>query len=254
MCGFVPEEVSGPLPSWWAFLRQDREAFRRAHSSSLAPNFCSSSHTCSSLMSSSPSRVTSPGLISCKNQFTTDWWLALKRMEGERKTKLCENNTGVSIWNNENVTCVTSFLRLTMRNQWPRRGKSSSSALRSSKATLHLQDSWRLKYFTSFPWGQTETEELRQISAKRAGTKVPQNVWHEVTRQTARPEPCEPPAGPRWPLTSQHSIATALLRKGSTANLQDFQPLSDFWVFASSPHVCLEPRSTQKPEEAAHGR
>lgn len=59
---------------------------------------------------------------------------------------------------------MTSFLRLTMRNQWPRRGKSSSSALRSSKATLHLQDSWRLKYFTSFPWGGTESEELRQIS------------------------------------------------------------------------------------------
>lgn len=49
------------------------------------------------------------------------------------------------------LTCVTSFLKLTMRNQWPRRGKSSSSALRSSKATLHLQDSWRLKYFTNFP-------------------------------------------------------------------------------------------------------
>lgn len=51
------------------------------------------------------------------------------------------------------LTSVTSFLRLTMRNQWPRRGKSSSSAHRSSKATLHLQDSWRLKYFTSFPCG-----------------------------------------------------------------------------------------------------
>lgn len=64
--------VSVFSPSWWAFLRQDREAFRRAHSSSLAPNFCSSSHTCSSLMSSSPSRVTSPGLISCKTQLTTE--------------------------------------------------------------------------------------------------------------------------------------------------------------------------------------
>ncbi|TNN45389.1 hypothetical protein EYF80_044410 [Liparis tanakae] len=48
-------------------------------------------------------------------------------------------------------TCVTSFLRFTMRNQCPRRGKSCSSSLRSSKATLHLQDSWRLKYFTNFP-------------------------------------------------------------------------------------------------------
>lgn len=55
-------------------------------------------------------------------------------------------------------TCVTSFLKLTMRNQCPRRGKSSSSALRSSKATLHLQDSWRLKYFTNFPWEQRKTK------------------------------------------------------------------------------------------------
>lgn len=62
------------------------------------------------------------------------------------------------------LTCVTSFLKLTMRNQWPRRGKSSSSALRSSKATLHLQDSWRLKYFTNFPWVEERQKQWDDAS------------------------------------------------------------------------------------------
>lgn len=132
------------------------------------------------------------------------------------------------------------------------RGEGSPPARRSAPlrplCTYRTAGGWSTS--PASPEEQTETQKLRQISAKRAGTKAPQNVWNEVTRQTAGPEPCEPPAGPRWPLKSQHSIATALLRKASTANLRDFQPLSDFWVFASSPHVCLEPRSTQKPEEA----
>lgn len=202
-------QQSGLLPSWWAFLRQEREALSRAHSSSLAPNFCNSSHTCSSLISRRPSKLTSPAFISwkaCTQQIHSTigvyhnvqkwqkqhlytpttrfvkcqkwiiktcsmfllWPKPEKLVEPARKRKthgsffimvlyywfLYYNNiSSGEKWNNKelHITSATSFLKLTMRNQWSRRGKSSSSALRSSKATLHLQDSWRLKYFTNFP-------------------------------------------------------------------------------------------------------
>lgn len=72
---------------------------------------------------------------------------------------------------NRHFTCVTSFLKLTIRNQCPRRGKSSSSVLRSSKATLHLQDSWRLKYFTNFPWEWEKYRDTHTQTNNQRGTE-----------------------------------------------------------------------------------
>ena len=51
-------------PDLWTLRRQERDALRRAHSSLLAPNFSTVSHTWSSVISSSSSRLSCPGAIS----------------------------------------------------------------------------------------------------------------------------------------------------------------------------------------------
>lgn len=51
-------------PARCTFRRQEREAFRRAHSSWLAPYFSTVSHTCSSVISKRSSRLSWPGVIS----------------------------------------------------------------------------------------------------------------------------------------------------------------------------------------------
>lgn len=56
------------------------------------------------------------------------------------------------------VTSRTSLRTSTMRNQCRSCGKPSSSALRSCRATFFLQDSCRLKYFTSLLCKDTDED------------------------------------------------------------------------------------------------
>lgn len=55
-------------PDMWTLRRQEREALRRAHSSRLAPYFSTVSHTCSSVISKRSSRLSWPGVISCRRE------------------------------------------------------------------------------------------------------------------------------------------------------------------------------------------
>lgn len=57
-------KLFSPSPDLWTLLRQEREALSRAHSSLLAPNFCTVSQTSSSVISRRSSRFNWPGVIS----------------------------------------------------------------------------------------------------------------------------------------------------------------------------------------------
>lgn len=57
-------DALGCSPDVCTFLRQDREALSRAHSSRLAPYFSTVSHTCSSVISRRSSRLSWSGEIS----------------------------------------------------------------------------------------------------------------------------------------------------------------------------------------------
>lgn len=59
-------------------------------------------------------------------------------------------------WEGPALTSITSLRMSTMRNQCRSWGKPSSLALRSCRATFLLQDSCRLKYFTSLLWERRE--------------------------------------------------------------------------------------------------
>ena len=77
------------------------------------------------------------------------------------------------------VTSRTSFRTSTIRNQCRSWGKPSSSALRSCRATFFLQDSCRLKYFTSLLCRETQRiEDTSQYCHRRTGKYLPSVPSH----------------------------------------------------------------------------
>ena len=87
------------------------------------------------------------------------------------------------------VTSRTSFRTSTIRNQCRSWGKPSSSALRSCRATFFLQDSCRLKYFTSLLCGETQrTEDTSQrYYRRRTGRYLPSVPSHPEAQRPRVP-------------------------------------------------------------------